>query len=376
MAKGSSRQAVKLIPYGRQYIDEDDITAVNEVLRSDFITQGPIVKKFEYELACRTNHLFAVATNSGSAALKAIVGTIHRSLDKGEIITSPLTFAATVKAIIDNGFTPVFADIEKETLCISARTVAKVSTEATAAVLYVDYAGTPAVQLEEKDLALTNGGHKILVDAAHSLGSLSDDIGDVSIWAKAYSFHPLKSITTGEGGAVVTDYVDVEQFCRKYVNHGSNAARLIIQDGSNHRMSDINAALGRSQLDKLSVLIAFRREIARQYNDNLSGINGITLPEFYRHSAHHLYVIRLENWRKRQKFMEYLLDRGIETRVHYPLAYKHPNFSWRQHPNQPRCRNAEDAAKRIVSIPIHPMMNKDDITRVVDGVRSAARAIL
>lgn len=374
MAKRTNKNPVSVIPYGKHEINEDDVKAVAETLRSDFITQGPKVEEFEREVA-KVTLPNVVAMNSGSAALKAMLAWIDHDQQRtgcgrNEVITSPLTFAATVNAIIETGLTPIFADVDRATLCIDTRSVAKLISEETAAILYVDYAGYPTMAAD----FYSDNGDRIptSVDSAHSFGA-RQTVGGI----RAYSFHPLKTITTGEGGAVASRDLAAIEFCRRYRNHGrAPVSPHVFQPGSNYRMPDINAALGLSQLKKLERFLNDRFDIALMYNKAFGLNDKFRIPIVIKESANHLYVIQLENWRKRDKFREYLLNLGIATQIHYPLAYKHPAFKSYLKLDPPRCRVAEDVSKRIVSLPLYPSMNKQQVERVINAVKKAARYVL
>jgi UDP-4-amino-4,6-dideoxy-L-N-acetyl-beta-L-altrosamine transaminase len=376
------------IPYSRQLIDEDDIRAVLDVLRSDYLTQGPKVQEFESALAEYCGSRYAVVFSSGTAALHAAY--FSSGIGSGdEIITSPITFAATANAALYLGAEPVFVDIEPETGNINPALIEKAVSSHTKAIVPVHYAGHPAdidqiLELAEK--------HRLIVieDACHALGASYKNrkIGSISDMT-VFSFHPVKPITTGEGGAVLTDNQDYYEKLLMFRTHG------IIKDGQrfanesdgnwyyemqflgyNYRMTDIQAALGISQLRKLDSFIDARRKIASQYAKVFSGNPYFDLPaeKGYAKSSWHLYPIMLKKdfiYRKPELFSK-LRQQGLALQVHYIPVYMHPYYRDIGF-KQCICPEAELFYKRQISIPLYHGMNDKDIRRVVERLNYACK---
>ena len=365
------------IPYGHQWIDDDDIKAVVRVLRSDYLTTGPAVLAFEEDLQRVAGVRHAVAVSSGTAALHAAYAAC--GVGPGdEVITSPLTFVATANAALYLGARPVFVDVETATGTIDA-----------GAVEAVDFAGLPA-DYEALGAVATRHGIKLIADAAHSLGATYNGrpVGGLAD-ATTLSFHPVKAITTGEGGAVLTDVEAVSDLARAFRNHGIVRApeRLRRSDGPwhqemqqlgfNYRLTEIGAALGSSQLRKLDGFIARRREIAAYYDRGLSQVAGITLPgrRDGAESAWHLYVLRVDDPSRRRPFFEVLRQRGLGVQLHYIPVYRHPFYEDLGYA-QSLCPLAEDYSARAVSIPLYPALSDEQVGRVVEAVSLAAREVL
>jgi UDP-4-amino-4,6-dideoxy-N-acetyl-beta-L-altrosamine transaminase len=376
------------IPYSRQWIDDDDIEAVVHVLRSDYLTTGPAVPAFEEDLQRVTGARHAVAVSSGTAALHAAYAAVGVG-PGNEVITSPLTFAATANAALYLGARPVFVDIETDTGTIDTAAVEAAVTPRTRAVVAIDFAGLPA-DYEALRAVATRHGISLIADAAHSLGATYNGrpvggLADVTI----LSFHPVKAITTGEGGAVLTDDDTVADFARTFRTHGivRAPARLRRPDGPwhheiqtlgfNYRLTDIQAALGSSQLRKLGRFIARRREIAAFYDRRLSQVAGIRLPgrRAGRESAWHLYVLRVDDPSRRRPFFEALRAHGLGAQLHYIPVYHHPLYEDLGYARG-LCPRAEDYSAGAISIPLYPALTEEQVTRVVEVIASAAQEIL
>jgi UDP-4-amino-4,6-dideoxy-N-acetyl-beta-L-altrosamine transaminase len=376
------------IPYSHQCIDDDDVDAVARVLRSDYLTTGPAVPVFEEELQRVTGARHAVAVSSGTAALHAAYAAC--GVGPGdEVIISPLTFAATANAVLYLGARPVFVDIETATGTIDAGAVEAAITPRTRAVVAIDFAGLPADYDALRAIA-TRHDIELIADAAHSLGATYNGrpvggLADVTI----LSFHPAKAITTGEGGAVLTDNEAVADFARAFRTHGivRTPARLRRSDGPwhqemqslgfNYRLTDFQAALGSSQLRKLDRFIARRREIAAAYDRALSKVAGIRLPgrRDGAESAWHLYVLRVDDPSRRRPFFEALRERGLGVQLHYIPVYRHPFYEDLGYARG-LCPRAEDYSARAVSIPLYPALTEGQVARVVEVVAVAAQGVL
>lgn len=376
---------MKLIPYGRQTIDEEDIKAVVDVLKSDFLTQGPKVQEFEGALASYCGARYAVAFSSGTAALHAAY--FAAGIGSGdEVITSPITFAATANAALYLGARPVFVDIEPDTANINIKLIEMAVTKKTKAIVPVHFAGLPVDLDPLLDLAERNG-LIVIEDACHALGAKYRDkkIGSVSDMT-VFSFHPVKSITTGEGGAVLTDNKSYYEKLIMFRTHGitKDASKLENEShgdwyyemqflGYNYRITDIQAALGVSQLSKLDSFIEKRRTIATYYNEKFAGKPFFDTPpeRDYARSAYHLYPIRLKDKYAQQKkeIFSMLRERGIGVQVHYIPVHVLPFY--RKSGDKVLCPVAEDFYRREISLPIHPALTAEDMNYVAETILKA-----
>ena len=372
-----------LLPYGRQAIDEDDIQAVVETLRSDWLTTGPKVEEFEEAFAARAGAKHAVSFSSGTAALHG--AAFAAGLGPGdEAITSPLTFAATANCVLYQGATPVFADVSPDTLTLDPEQVAFGINSRTRAILPVDYAGHPCdldplLQLAERH------GVVVIEDACHALGAEYGGrrIGSLSHMT-VFSFHPVKHITTGEGGMVTTDNAEFAKTLRCFRNHGiSSDARHrqsasqwhyeMVLLGFNYRLPDIACALGLQQLKKLEANLARRREIAARYTAAFGEIPAILCPAVRAevNPAWHLYPIRLDLSKlsaNRGEIFRALRGENIGVNVHYIPVHLHPYYRDRFGYKGGEFPVAEDAYERLISLPMFHAMRDRDVEDVVRGV--------
>lgn len=355
-----------MIPYGRQTIEDDDIQAVVEVLKSDYLTTGLKVEEFEEVFAEYTGAKYAVSFSSGTAALHGAVSWVKPNsqviASKYEIITTPITFAATANSILYSDFAPVFADVEEDTLLIDPESVEAVITNRTVAIIAVDYAGQPC---DYDALQRIANKHDLLLiaDACHSLGATYKgvrvgNLADMTV----FSFHPVKLITTGEGGMVTTNNKEIVEFLRAFRNHGRRGGVMEFL-GFNYRLTDIQCALGISQLKKIDRFINCRRDIADVYDsafDKTDKVAPLSVKENVRH-AYHLYVIKLEN---REKAIKLLNNAGVTTTIHYPPVYTHrevyPYFCKDDYPV------TEEVSKQILSLPIYPNISLGDLMTVIN----------
>lgn len=379
----------RFVPYGRQLIEDDDVEAVTQALRSDYLTTGPMVERFEAGLAAAAGVRHAVAVNSGTAALHAAYSAI--GLGQGdEIVTSPLTFAATGNAALYCGARPIFADIDADTGCLDPAAAAAAMTPRTRAIVPIDYAGLPAQYDALREVAVRHGV-PLVADAAHSLGGSYrgrpvGSLADVS----AFSFHPVKTITTGEGGAVTTDVEAIAVAARRFRTHGierasgrqRNAGRPAWYQemqtlGFNYRLTDIGSALGTSQLAKLPRFVARRTELARRYTEAFGDLGSIRLPATPsdRISAWHLYVIRANDPARRDPLFEALRARGVGVQVHYLPVYLHPYYQDLGY-KVGACPVAETFAASCLSLPLFPGMSDDDQSFVIEAVRQTVADVL
>lgn len=364
------------IPYGKQWITEDDIHAVMEVLKSDFLTTGPRVTEFEKVVASYVGAKYAVAVSNGTAALHC---ACHAAgIEAGdEVITTPMTFAASANCILYCGAKPVFADIDAKTYNIDVNDIERKITPKTKAIIAVDFTGQPCDYKKILDLAQEHN-LTVIEDASHSLGADYDGVKVGNICdMTTFSFHPVKHITSGEGGMVVTNDECLYQNLKLFRTHGitrdadlleSNAGAWYYEQlelGYNYRISDIQCALGISQMKKLDKFILRRREIAQRYQDALKHIDGITTPEQLDNcnSSWHLYVIQVRKDRK--AIFNSLRQAGIGVNVHYIPVYKHPYYQKMGYDGIV-CKSAESLYERSISIPIFPAMKDKEQAYVID----------
>ncbi len=344
-----------MIPYGRQNIEEDDIQAVVEALREPLITTGPLVEKFERAVADYTGMKHGVAVSSGTAALHAAMFTL--GIGPGdEVIVPAITFAATANCVSYQGGTVVFCDVEPDTLLIDVEKAEELITENTKAIIAVDYAGQEC-DYTALDRLVTKYRLFLVSDACHSIGATRFPVSDIS----CYSFHPVKHITTGEGGMATTNSSFLADRMRQFRNHGMENGQMK-ELGYNYRITDFQCALGLNQLKKLGRWVRERQKIAKRYDENLP----LRKLARKRNHAYHLYVVRIPN---RDDVKRKLLEKGIITQIHYRPVYFH-QYYWFQIPDGARCPEAEKAYKEILSIPIYPGLT-DQQDYVIECLKEA-----
>jgi perosamine synthetase len=375
------------LPYGRQTIDEDDIRAVVETLRSDWLTTGPAVDRFENAVAAFTGASHAVAVSSGTAALHAALHALEIA-PGDEVIVPPMTFAATANAVVYCGGTPVFADVKAGSLLLDPAAVAAKITSRTRAIVAVDYAGQPCDYDELRQITRRHNLY-LVADACHAIGATYRDqsVGTLADLT-AFSFHPVKHITTGEGGMVTTNDARLAQRMRTFRNHGITTDHRqrnekgsffyeMVELGFNYRISDFQCALGTSQLRKLPFWLKQREEIARAYDEELKHVPGVRPLENLRGRTHayHLYVIRLapECGMSRAEVFQSLRQQGIGSNVHYVPVHLHPYYRTRFGYGEGLCPVAEAAYEQILSLPIYPAMVPADLVRVVNCIEKALK---
>ena len=376
------------LPYGRQWITDDDIKAVAEVLRSDWLTTGPKVGEFEEAFAAEVGARYAVAVSNGTAALHAAAYAAGIS-DGDEAIVPPMTFAASANCVRYQRGNVVFADVRRDTLSLDPALAHKAITPRTKAIITVDYTGQPS-DLDELMALAAENKCVVIEDAAHALGASykGRPIGSVAHMT-TFSLHPVKQITTGEGGMITTNDADLAQRLRIFRNHGLTTDHRqreahgswfyeMVDLGYNYRITDFQCALGISQLRRLTAWIERRTEIARRYNEafrDVAAVEPLTmLPD--RKSAWHLYVIRLglESLRgDRGDVFRALREEKIGVNVHYIPVHWHPYYQQLGYAKG-ICPVAEDAYERLLSLPMFPAMTDADVERVIDAVtRCVAR---
>jgi len=374
-----------MIPYGRQFIDEDDIRAVVEVLRSDWLTTGPKVAEFEQLFAKRVGTGEAVAVSSGTAALHAAMYALEIAAGD-EVIVPAMTFAASANCVVYQGATPVFADVESQTLLIDPARVKDRITSRTKAIIAVDYAGHPA-DYDGLQAIANDHGIALVADACHALGAFykSRPVGSLADLS-TFSFHPVKHITTAEGGMITTDDPHLAQKMRVFRNHGITSDHRqreaqgswfyeMVDLGYNYRLTDVQCALGISQLRKLSTWIDRRQAIARRYNQFFSRLPAVTplaVKEYVR-NAYHLYVIKIDFEaleRSRENLFTELRAQGIGVNVHYIPIHFHSFYQTNFGTKPGLCPVAEAAYEQILSLPMHPGMSDEDVGTVCNTVQN------
>jgi perosamine synthetase len=376
----------RMIPYGRQSVDEEDIQRVVEVLRSDWLTTGPMVEKFEQAVAAFVGSKYAVAVSSGTAALHCAMAAA--GIGPGdEVIVPAMTFAATANAVVFQGGRPVFVDVLPNTLLINPSDVEANVTFKTKAIVAVDYAGQPC---DYDALRAIADKHRLVLiaDACHSFGAeykgrKVGTLADLTV----FSFHPVKHITTGEGGMIVSENPEYAGMMRRFRNHGISTDHLLrtkdgtwfyemVDLGYNYRLTDFQCALGLSQLQKLPGWIARRREIAREYDLAFAKLPTIKLLDRSSNITHayHLYVIQLEDAQERggrSAVFETLRKEGIGVNVHYIPVHLHPFYRKRFGTHPGMCPVAEGVYERILSLPVFPALGDRDVKEVIEAVRRA-----
>src|SRR5580658_4046117 len=382
----------QLLPYGRQSLDDADLQAVVEVLKSDWLTTGPKVDEFEERFAERVGARHAISFSSGTSALHG--AAFAAGLGPGdEAITTPMTFCATANCILYQGAVPVFADVSADTLNLDPREISKKRCSRTSsrlkAIIVVDYAGHPAALDEVGELAKQHGA-LLIEDACHALGAeyrgkRDGSIADMTV----FSFHPVKHLTTGEGGMVTTNDAMLAETLRRFRNHGiSSDARQrqatgqwyyeMVALGFNYRLTDIACALGRSQLMKLSANLARRREIAAYYAAAFRSVPELILPSVRAEAdpAWHLYPIRVDLASltgDRSQIFRALRAENIGVNVHYIPVHLHPYYRERFGNREGEYPVAEDAYARLISLPMFHAMNDQDAEDVIAAVTKILR---
>jgi perosamine synthetase len=378
-----------LLPYGRQSLDDEDIQAAIEVLKSDWLTTGPKVGEFEEQFAAWVGTKRAVSFSSGTAALHA--SAFAAGLKSGdEAITSPMTFCATANCVLYQGATPVFADVSADTLNLDPQEVAKKINARTKAIIAVDYAGHPADLAALCELAAQHG-LVLIEDACHALGAehLGERVGGIADMT-VFSFHPVKHLTTGEGGMVTTNDVKLAETLRRFRNHGINSDARQRQAGGqwfyemvllgfNYRLTDIGCALGISQLKKLEANLARRRAIAARYIRAFRELSALMAPAVREgmDPAWHLYPIRLKLEAlsaARGEIFRALRGENMGVNVHYIPVHHHPYYREHFGYKGGEYPVAEDAYERLISLPMFHAMTDQDVNDVIAAVSKVLEA--
>lgn len=370
-----------MIPYGKQTIDQDDIQAVVDVLQSDFLTTGPKIAEFEQTVADYVGAKYAVAISNGTSALHA--ACFAAGIGPGdEVITTPLTFAASANCVLYCGGTPVFADVDPKTYNIDPEDIQRKITDRTKAIIAVHLAGQPCDMDAIHSIAREHG-LIVIEDGAHALGSVyrGKKVGSMSDMT-TFSFHPVKPITTGEGGMIVTDNEDFYKKMILFRSHGitRDDSMMTRNDGPwfyqqfdlgyNYRITDIQCALGCSQMKKLDRFLARRKEIVARYNEAFADCDNIITPYQLSdtESGWHLYIVQVKNCDRRQVF-EAMREKGIGVNVHYIPVYMHPYYQEHGYENV-HCANAEEIYSHIISLPLYPGLTSEQQDYVIDTLKS------
>ncbi|MEI6437712.1 MAG: UDP-4-amino-4,6-dideoxy-N-acetyl-beta-L-altrosamine transaminase [Candidatus Omnitrophota bacterium] len=384
MPKARSRQ--QPLSYGRQTIGADDVAAVVRALKSPFLTQGPEVEAFERALCAYTGAKYGVVVSNGTAALHLAVAAL--GIKEGRSgVTSPITFLASANAMVYAGLQPLFADIDPLTVNMSPKALAAVMRQDTKLVIPVHFAGRPAPMKEIARLARSRKCY-VIEDAAHAIGSCYPDGGRVGSGKYSdmtiFSFHPVKTITTGEGGAIMTNDAVLYERLKRLRAHGvmRDPAQLeqnpgpwyyeMQELGFNYRLTDMQAALGTSQLKKIDRWLARRARIVAAYNRAFRGLPWLTsVCGDDKAVGYHLYVVRIrfdQIGLDRAALMARLAKDGIGSQVHYIPVYQHP-FYRKNFPVGAPCPAAEEYYEQCLSLPLFPGMSAGDVARVIKAVR-------
>jgi perosamine synthetase len=377
-----------MIPYSRQLVDDEDIKAVIDALRSDWLTTGPKISEFEEIFAKSVNAKYAIAVSSGTAALHAAMYSLN--IKPGdEVIVPTISFAASANCVVYQGGKPVFADVTPDTLLLDPVDVENKITGKTKAIIAVDYAGQACDYDELRKIAIRHNLF-LIDDACHALGGSYKNrrlgsIADLNI----FSFHAVKHITTGEGGMITTNSSSFAEKMRIFRNHGIKADHRqrealgswyyeMTDLGYNYRLTDFQCALGISQLSKLPQWIARRQEIAGYYDKAFTEIMGVTplkaLPDVVH--AYHLYVVRFDTEgikKDRGVIFKALRDNGIGVNVHYIPIHLHPFYQKTFKTGTGDCPIAEQAYQQIISLPMFQGLGNADVKKVIEAVKTVAK---
>ncbi|WP_419742886.1 UDP-4-amino-4,6-dideoxy-N-acetyl-beta-L-altrosamine transaminase [Paraclostridium dentum] len=374
------------LQYGRQYIDDEDIMSVIQALKSDFLTTGPLVEEFERKFADYVGAKYAVAVSNGTAALH--IACLAAGLQKGdEGITTPITFAASSNCMLYCKAKPVFCDINLDDYNIDENKIKSYINEKTKVILPVDFTGQCCNIGKIMEIAKENN-LIVIQDASHSLGTkyLDKQIGSIADMT-TFSLHPVKTITSGEGGVVTTNSLALYEKLKLYKTHGITKSKGNLRNkehpewyyeqiylGYNYRITDLQSALGISQLNKIEKFITKRKLLVNTYNELLKDIDGVILQkeEAYSDTSRHLYIIRLDlNKFKatRDDIYNALIAENIGVNIHYIPVYKHPYYKEIGYEDI-ICENAETFYNSSITLPLHVNMNESDINDVVNALNS------
>jgi perosamine synthetase len=386
---------MKFLGYGRQNIDEKDIEAVISVLKGNFLTQGPAVRAFEEALASYVGARFAVVVSNGTAALH--LACLAADMAPGDIgVTQAITFVASINCMTYCGARPDLVDIDPDTLNMSEEALREYLDRNPECKIIIPVAMGGLSHNGQRIRELV-GNRIIIEDACHALGGTTESKARVGGGGYAdmtvFSFHPVKPITTGEGGAIVTDREDLYHKLLALRNHGIIREPETLSDtsqadnpwyyeqqllGFNYRLCDILAALGKEQLSRIDKFIERRREIASYYDRHLPGINGLRLvqsnPDYRARSGHHLYIVKIDFQsigKARANIMRKLAEKQIGTQVHYIPVHHHPYYRARLAEESPGFPEAESYYRECLTLPCHPGLSNEELSWIVASLRDA-----
>lgn len=362
-----------MIPYGHQTISKADIKGVLNVLKSDWLTQGPSIDNFEKALAKYCGVKYAIVCSNGTTGLH--MAYLAAGLKAGdEAILTPNTFVATANMLLSCGVKPVFVDIRLDSYNLDESKIEAAITKKTKAIIPVHFAGQPCEMDSLRKIARKN---KLLIieDACHAIGAKYKNkkigsIGDLTV----FSFHPVKGITTGEGGAILTNNEGLYKKMRLLRSHGiekdTKGFNVMSSFGYNYRMCDIQAALGLSQLNKIDVFVKKRHQVVKWYKKELQNIKGISIPEELsgNYSAWHIYVVRTNKVEDRLPLMEHLKKNGVGVNFHYPTLYKHPYYRKLGY-KQVSLQNQDLYNLTAITLPIYPTLKKKEVFYISQKIK-------
>lgn len=379
------------LPFSRPAINQDDIAGVVEVLKSGWITTGPKTAAFEAAFRAYLGAEFAVSLSSATAGMHLVLTALELQ-PGGEVVTPSMTWGSTVNLLTLLGLKPVFADIDPATLMVTPRTVEKVMTDKTKAVIPVHFAGAPADLEPLRELAASRGV-RLIEDAAHALGARYRGEAIGSRGTAIFSFHPIKNITTGEGGMVVSDDEDLAERVRILKFHGlskdawqrysreGKAQVEIVTPGFKYNLTDIQSSLGLTQLARVEELNRKRGELAALYRRLLDGVEGISLlrPPAYPHqSSFHLFIVFLDLDRvrvSRDEFLEELKKRNIGTGIHFRPVHTQEYYREKAGYRRGTLPATEWAGDRLFSLPLFPDMTEEDVAEVAEAIKDTLEAV-
>ena len=371
------------LPYGRQTVNNDDIDSVVKALKGDYLTTGPYLKEFEEKVAKYVGAKYAVAVVNGTAALH--MACFAAGIKEGdEVIVSPMTFAASANCVLYCGGTPVFVDIDPNTYNIDPDKIEEKITSKTKAIIPVDFAGQ-SVDMDKIKSIADKYGLIIIEDAAHALGS---EYKGVKVGSQAdmveFSFHPVKPITTAEGGIITTNNEELYKKMVLFRAHGITRDSELLEEnhgpwyyeqqflGYNYRLTDVQSALGTSQMNRIEEFIKRRRDIVNKYNNAFKNIKEVVTPyqAEFSYSGWHIYVIKIRPellTGTRKEIFEALQAENIGVNVHYLPVYLHPYYKALGY-EKGICPNAEDLYENMITLPLFPSMTEKDVEDVIDAV--------
>jgi len=356
----------------KSYAEADDVEAITEVIeRGTWWAKGPEIEEFEAVIAERTDREYAAAVNSGTSALYA--NLLAHDITDGEVIVPSFTFPATANAVVAAGAEPVFVDIERDSLALSASSVREKISDDTRAVMPIHFAGDIARDIFELRTLCEEEDLYLFEDACHSLGATYEDEPAGSFGAAAtFSFCFNKVITTGEGGMVVTDDTDTYERLLRLRSHGTDTDGRYVNYGHNFSLSSMAAALGVTQAAKLDFIIEHRREMAAYLNEALRTLPKLHVPDFpeERESIYLLYNLRFDDPAIQPALAAFLDERGIPTRVTYEPTHLTPYYRVEWGWNEGDLPITEEVSSKILTLPFHLDLDRADLDRIVDGVRT------